>query len=622
MAGAVKKSERISWLIQEISGITERLEKYEVKYSAELAAVHPKFAKSAVNLVHYRALRKEDLRPIQKKLANMGLSRLDKPEGHVMASLKASKAILEALLNDRPIQEHKAHLTFKKSNRLGKSNAKSLLGSRSKGRRTRIMVTLPTEVAYNYTLAREMIANGMNCARINCAHDTEEEWALMIQNIRRASASLNNNCKITMDLGGPKVRTGMLEEGPRVVKYRPQKNLRGEVIKECKIWMGPEAHPKSKFPHLPVQLSALEKLKSGDRLYFLDSRNERRELTIAKKTDKGCVAHCFKTCYLETGMKLYKDPDFSSPPLSVGVLPRAESFLTLGKGDLLRLHKDAVPGGSGYKDEKENGVRHAHISCTLEEVFGQVKEGEQVCFDDGKIEGVIQKADQDEILIEITKARKKGSKLRADKGINFPGSHLDIKGLTIKDKKDLAFVVQHADAVNVSFVNRKRDVHDLMTELKKLNAPEGFGIILKIETQKGFDNLAKIMLEAMKTYPVGVMIARGDLAVECGWNNIGRIQREILLLCRAAHIPDIWATQVLENLAKKGVPSRAEMTDAAMAQRADCVMLNKGPHILQAIKMLDVVYKDMELYQDKYVQLWPPIDKATLPGAIRAIGPQ
>ena len=215
-------------------------------------------------------------------------------------------------------------------------------------------------------------------------------------------------------------------------------------------------------------------------------------------------------------------------------------------------------------------------------------------------------------MVEIVNARQKGSKLRADKGINFPNSKLDIKGLTAKDKKDLVFVAQNADTVNVSFVNRKQDVRDLMAELEKLNTPKGFGIILKIETQSGFNNLAKILLEAMKTYPVGVMIARGDLAIECGWDNIGRVQREILALCRAAHIPDIWATQVLENLSKQGIPSRAEMTDAAMAQRADCVMLGKGPYILQAIKLLDTIFKDMELYQEKNVRLWPALERADI----------
>ncbi len=612
MAEISKKEVKIRWLIQEISVIIERLEHFEAKYSAELSEIHPNFIKSARNLIHYRALRKEDITAVQNKLANIGLSRLDKPEGHVKASLLASRAILESLLNNSPIKKHKAELTFKKSNRLGKSNAKSLLGYRSKGRRTRIMVTLPTEVAHNYQLAHDMIANGMNCARINCAHDSEKEWSLMIGHIRKASKKLKKKCKITMDLGGPKVRTGSLKAGPKVKKFRPTKDVRGIVIKDCEIWMGPENHHEPNLSHLPVALSGLQKLKVGDRLFFQDARNKKREFTITKKTANGCIAVCGKTTFLETGMKLFTNEEYSSSSMIIGELPRVDQYILLRTGDFLRLSKDTKTGEPALRDKDDNLISHAYISCTLGEVFEQVKEGEPVFFDDGKIKGVIRQVEQDEILVEILNARKNGSKLRADKGINFPCSKLDIKGLTDKDKKDLVFVIQNSDTVNVSFVNRKRDVRDLIIQLEKLNAPDNFGIILKIETQSGFNNLAKILLEAMKRYPVGVMIARGDLAIECGWDNIGRVQREILSLCRAAHVPDIWATQVLENLSKQGIPSRAEMTDAAMAQRTDCVMLNKGPYILQAIKLLDTIFKDMELYQGKNERLWPAMEKANI----------
>ena len=104
---------------------------------------------------------------------------------------------------------------------------------------------------------------------------------------------------------------------------------------------------------------------------------------------------------------------------------------------------------------------------------------------------------------------------------------------------------------------------------------------------------------------MGVMIARGDLAIETGWENIARVQSEILSLCYAAHIPNIWATQVLENLAKKGIPSRAEITDAATSLRSECVMLNKGPHITNAIRFLDHILRTLEEYQDKNAPMLP-----------------
>ena len=95
------------------------------------------------------------------------------------------------------------------------------------------------------------------------------------------------------------------------------------------------------------------------------------------------------------------------------------------------------------------------------------------------------------------------------------------------------------------------------------------------------------------------MIARGDLAVEIGFARLAEIQEEILWLCEAAHVPVIWATQVLENLIKRGMPSRAEITDIAMAERAECVMINKGPFVLDAIAMLDDVVERMRGHQHK-----------------------
>jgi pyruvate kinase len=108
-----------------------------------------------------------------------------------------------------------------------------------------------------------------------------------------------------------------------------------------------------------------------------------------------------------------------------------------------------------------------------------------------------------------------------------------------------------------------------------------------------------LLLTAMRRPIVGVMIARGDLAVECGWERLAELQEEILWICEAAHLPVIWATQVLEQLAKEGRPSRAEITDAAMAERAECVMLNKGPHLVEAVRVLDDILRRMQSHQSK-----------------------
>jgi pyruvate kinase len=230
-------------------------------------------------------------------------------------------------------------------------------------------------------------------------------------------------------------------------------------------------------------------------------------------------------------------------------------------------------------------------------VFDDVRAGESIWFDDGKIGGVIENVDS-RIVVRIRHARLRGAKLQADKGINLPESDLRLAAMTAKDIEDLAFVAQHADVVELSFANTARDVESLQEHLRRLGDKRP-AIVLKIETRRGFDNLPEMLQMAMRWPCCGVMIARGDLAVECGFERLAEVQEEILWISEAAHIPVIWATQVLETLSKEGMPSRAEITDAAMGHRAECVMLNKGPHVIAAVRVLDDILRRMQAHQTK-----------------------
>ena len=278
--------------------------------------------------------------------------------------------------------------------------------------------------------------------------------------------------------------------------------------------------------------------------------------------------------------------------------------IVLKAGDILEITRDPAPGGPAEFNEEGELLRYKHISCQVPEIFEELNEGEPIMFDDGKLEGVITEITENSIYVDVKYAVGGALKLKADKGINLPESNLSISGLTRKDREDLVFAAEHADLVSLSFVNTASDVKELCTELDELKADD-MGIILKIETLKGFKKLPEILLAGMRRYPLGVMIARGDLAIETGWQNLARIQEEILWMCEAAHVPIIWATQVLESLAKKGQPSRAEISDVAVAERAECVMLNKGPHIIQTVNVLSNILQSMEGYQDKKAPLLP-----------------
>ncbi len=115
--------------------------------------------------------------------------------------------------------------------------------------------------------------------------------------------------------------------------------------------------------------------------------------------------------------------------------------------------------------------------------------------------------------------------------------------ITEKDQQDLQFIVKHAHMVGMSFVQEVADIHRIQEMVSALGAPQ-IGIVLKIETRRGFEMMPDLLLAAMRSNAVGVMIARGDLAVECGYERLAEVQDEILWLCEAAHIPVIWATQV------------------------------------------------------------------------------
>ncbi len=245
------------------------------------------------------------------------------------------------------------------------------------------------------------------------------------------------------------------------------------------------------------------------------------------------------------------------------------------------------------------------IGCTIPEVFEDVRAGDSIWFDDGKIGGVVEKVEDSRVLVRITQAPLQGEKLRGDKGINLPESALRLAAMTAKDLEDLSFVAQHADVVELSFANKSRDVELLQQHLARLGGRQP-AIVLKIETRRGFENLPEMLLTAMRAPCCGVMIARGDLAVECGFERLAEVQEEILWICEAAHVPVIWATQVLETLAKDGMPSRAEITDAAMGDRAECVMLNKGPHIQQALCVLDDILQREESHHSKKRSMLPP----------------
>ncbi|WP_420150174.1 pyruvate kinase [Spirosoma sp.] len=573
-----------------------RLESEVLPDDRDLAAT---YQKSARNLLHYLAMRQQDLRPLQAKLTRLGVSSLGRAEAHALATVDAVLDILHRLRGDSFSGSASAQEApnFAEGEHLLAEHTIALFGDKAGERPCRIMVTMPSEAADDYDLIYNLLEHGMDCMRINCAHDSPVVWLKMITHLKQAEKKLERSCKILMDLAGPKIRTGPLPPGEAVLKVKPQRNTLGQVMIPARIWLSTsrKAAPASVDNCLRLNSATwLSEVNVGDKLTFKDARGSNRSMTITDVTKAGCWAELSKTAYFVSGTELR----FGKKVATVTGIKPVENFIRLKPDDTLVLTRNTKSGFSAQTDHQGETLKPATIGCTLPKALQYVQVGEQIWFDDGKIGGVVEHKDRRQLRIRIIQAKPNGTKLRSDKGINLPDSKVSLSALTPADIQNLAFVVKQADIVALSFVNQPKDVDQLVEHIRELDGEQP-AIVLKIETQAGFRNLPNLLLRLMQSSPCGVMLARGDLAVECGFERLSEVQEEILWLCEAAHVPVIWATQVLETLAKTGIPSRAEITDAAMGHRSECVMLNKGPYILQAVDVLDGILRRMQAHQDK-----------------------
>lgn len=597
-------------LLDELEVLQHQLLALEIESNALLRQVNVRHQTGAANLIHYLGLRRQDIRPLQERLATAGLSSLGRAESHVLSSLHSMIVLLQHALH-RQVQNFPDSAIKLASNgaALLETNTNHLLGNPPAHRRVRILVTLSGEDANDYSKIKEMLLQGMDCARINCAHDSPEVWKRLIDKVQQAKREAGRHCRILMDLGGPKLRTGEIAPGPAVIKWRPQRDAYGMVVAPAHIWLHPDDErttcPAPADACIPVQSDWLSLVSLHDRIEFTDARGAFRSLQLVGQVGNGFWAESSQTTYLKSDLKLHlvRMPISGHPSRLghvgiIGTLPQAPETIRLQRGDSLILTRDVHPGLPAQYDESGVLLHSASIACSLPEIFPCVRPGERILIDDGRIGGVIRNVNADEIVVEITQTRDGGEKLLADKGINLPDSRLDLSGLTALDIKHLDFVVDYADMIGLSFVHNASDVQLLQQHLERLGARK-IGIVLKIETRSAFEHLPDILFVLLSWPTVGVMIARGDLAVECGYERMAELQEEIMWLAEAAHLPVIWATQVLEGLAKNGKPSRAEITDAAMGERAECVMLNKGTHILDAIKTLDNILQRMQGHQQK-----------------------
>ncbi|MCZ8177390.1 MAG: pyruvate kinase [Rhizobium sp.] len=424
------------------------------------------------NLCHYLALRHIDIRPLQRRLMALGLSSMGRLESRVLPTidtvLEALAALAGSPLEQTTTSRNEAEF-FAGEHRL-EDATETLFGPRMGVRRTRIMVTLPSQASEGPDLALDLARAGMDVARINCAHDGPEAWRTMTAYVREAAGVVGRDIKVLMDIAGPKIRTGDIA-------------------------------------------------------------------SVDKK-----------------------------PRLQIG--------------DRVRL----VAAGSPRIDD----IASHSATVSLPEMVTRLTVGDRLRYDDGKLEAMVESVSLGEAIIVVRRTKSGGTRLKPEKGINLPDTALGLSPLTTKDETDLETVIECADLIGYSFVSRPEDIDLLDSVLSRHGKAERpLGLIAKIEQPLALTNLPALIARARRRGPFGVMIARGDLAAEIGFERLAEMQEELLWICEAASVPCIWATQVLEDMVKEGIPTRGEMTDAAMAARAECVMLNKGPAVVEAVALLD-----------------------------------
>ena len=270
--------------------------------------------------------------------------------------------------------------------------------------------------------------------------------------------------------------------------------------------------------------------------------------------------------------------DLSGPKIRTGTL-KGGTPLTLNEGDELRLAAGDAEGGPG------------RVFTKYAPLVESAQPGDRLLLDDGKIALRVKARDQGELVTVV----EDGGTLAEHKGINAPGVALPANAVTPKDEADLKFGLSLGfDMIALSFVQTPGDCHTARRIARAAGA-EDIPIVAKIERPQALDELDGILAAVD-----GVMVARGDLGLECPLEQIPRMQKRIVARARAFGRPVIVATQVLESMRTEARPTRAEVSDAATAvdQGADAIMLSgetaSGQYPVQAVDTLRAIIRDAE----------------------------
>lgn len=595
--------------LEEIEGIRKEL----LSAREGMDIDHPNY-QTLLNLRQYLILRSKDRMKLQDKLFLMSLSSLGRSYAHVAGSIdtlyeQLCTSLGEARLDEKIVAQMQ-HLSISDAIAFASQNSVALFGGKMRSKlsqqSTAIMVTLPSHAADNNgELIYALAAKGVNVFRINTAHDDAEVWKMMADIITTINQERDDESKIKIfvDLAGPKIRTGKIRQRDLPVGIGSNKQ---EKIVE--IFTDELMHTQAEYVDERTQLKIparlcvsthfFKKMKVDHLVKIIDMNGKKASIRI-EKIEKGYAkGKIDKKVYLDATSKIFRKHEEGH---LLNIATQVEP-IRLFRGDLLTItERDELGRAAQYASDGKL-LEPALINCSFHGVIARIKEGDKVFIDDGKIGLEVVNCSEKSITCKVIQAKAGGTLLKEEKGINFPDTPVKTAALTELDRRNMLSVIDYADSVSISFCQSSEDIHALQ-ELLTLNERTDIGIIAKIETRLGVHNMPEILEALLRWQKSGVMIARGDLAIEVGFVQMAQIQEALLDICNAAHMPVIWATQVLESQMKNNLPSRAEVTDAAMSGRAECVMLNKGAFATDTIDVLIQILDEMHFMFKKNRQL-------------------
>ena len=275
--------------------------------------------------------------------------------------------------------------------------------------------------------------------------------------------------------------------------------------------------------------------------------------------------------------------DLQGPKLRVGEIQ--DNALEVKEGDVLTFTNTKCVGTM------------ERIYVSYPNLSGDVRVGNTIMIDDGKIEVVVKEITKEgDVKVQV----KLGGILSSKKGINLPDTKISLPALTEKDLEDLEFIIDNRlEWVALSFVRSVKDIVIIKSKLEERKSKTK--VIAKIEKPEALTNIREIILESD-----GIMIARGDLGVELPVEQVPLIQKQIIRKCLHRAKPVIVATQMMESMIDRTKPNRSESTDVANAviEGADAVMLSgetaTGKHPVLVVETMRKIIMEVERNEYRY----------------------